>query len=58
MSNNGNHYIMVKTERKQGQAFKRWCKAQGISMNRAFNIMMQKVINGNFICKHSIKSKK
>ena len=58
MSGNGYHYIMVKTERKQGQAFKRWCKGEGISMNRAINIMMKKVVSGNFICKQAIKSKK
>lgn len=59
MSNNGKyHYIMVKAPKREGAAFKRWCRAQGISMNCAFNIMIKKVIRGNFVCEQAIQNKK
>jgi antitoxin component of RelBE/YafQ-DinJ toxin-antitoxin module len=52
------HYIMVKTDRKLGSKFKQWCRGQGISMNKAINLLMQKTVKNNCVCKQVIKNGK
>jgi hypothetical protein len=52
------HFIMIKTNRQLGTKFKQWCKEQGISMNKAFNLLMDKVVSGNFVCTTKIKNGK
>ena len=40
-------HLLISTTPETRQRFKDWCHSQGISMNRAFTILMQQMTNGS-----------
>ena len=50
------YYIMVKAERQHGKRFKDWCRVQGLSMNKAFNLFMRSAVNNDFVLKQGFRS--
>ena len=53
-----NYYLMVKPpSRRLGMEFKSWCKANKVSMNKAFGLLMRQVVKGNFRVQQVIREK-
>lgn len=49
------YYIMVRASREEGQRFKAWCRANKISMTRAFILLMKMVVDGDFTLRQKIR---
>jgi len=54
MNSTENYYLMVKCPRSQGQAFKDWCRSQGISMNAAITLLMNRMVRKNYQLKQTL----
>jgi hypothetical protein len=48
-------YILVKTDSVTGQRFKKWCRSQGISQNRAICLLIAGTASGNYKLRQSIE---